>query len=96
MTLTRLTHVIQDEPVPSEAPADLLAHAAGDAVSQERESDQDAAGGADFADLGLTIAPAKKPKLKINTKYARPARPAQADSSAEGSAERQRGAADGS
>ncbi len=72
MTLTRLTHVIQDEPVPSEAPADLLAHAAGDAVSQERESDQDAAGGADFADLGLTIAPAKKPKLKINTQYAKP------------------------
>jgi hypothetical protein len=47
-------------------------------------------------DLPFVPPPAERPKLKINTKYARPARPAQADSSAEGSAERQRGAADGS
>ena len=72
MTLTKLTHVIQNEQAPVEAPAELLSHAAGDYVPHQSKPDTSAAGGADFADLGLTIAPAKKPKLKINTQYAKP------------------------
>ena len=69
MTLTRLTRVIQDDPAPAEAPEELLAHAADDVVPQQREPD---APGTDFADLGLPVAPAAKPKLKINTQYAKP------------------------
>ena len=72
MTLTRLTRVIQDEPAPAEDSAELLAHAAGDAFPQQRTAETDAADSADFADLGLPAVPAAKPKLKINTQYAKP------------------------
>ena len=72
MTLTRLTRVIQDDPAPAEASAVLPADAAGDDIPQQSITETGAAGGTDFADLGLSIAPAAKPKLKINTQYAKP------------------------
>lgn len=72
MTLTRLTRVIQDDPTPAEASAELLAHAAGDDIPQQSGPEAGAAGVAGFDDLGLSIAPAAKPKLKINTQYAKP------------------------
>ena len=46
--------------------------AADDDVPEQSMPDMRAAGGADFADLGLAAAPGAKPKLKINTQYAKP------------------------
>ena len=72
MTLTRLTHAIQNEEVAVEVPPELLLHAAGDDIPQQRNYSADTADDADFTDLGLAIAPAGKSKLKINTQYAKP------------------------
>ncbi|MBQ9663839.1 MAG: 4Fe-4S binding protein [Oscillospiraceae bacterium] len=78
MTLTRLTHAIQEEGDAVEASAEMLSHAAGDNVPQQRNapsapSAPSASAGVDFPDLDLPIAPpAGKPKLRINTQYARP------------------------
>ena len=82
MTLTRLTRAIRNEQVPAEASAELPARAADDDVPEQSLPDMRAAGGADFADLGLAAAPGAKPKLKINTQYAKPpAAPASASNS---------------
>ena len=84
MTLTRLTRAIRNEQVPAEASAELPARAADDDVPEQSMPDMRAAGGADFADLGLAAAPGAKPKLKINTQYAKPpAAPASASNSDE-------------
>jgi len=72
MTLTRLTRVIQDDTAPAEASEEVPPHAAGEDIPQQSKTETEAADGMDFADLGLPAAPAAKPKLKINTQYAKP------------------------
>ena len=74
MTLTRLTHAIQDEEVSVSASAELLSHVEGSSDPKQVNilSDPADSSGADFPDLDLPIAsPAGKPKLRINTQYAR-------------------------
>ena len=90
MTLTKLMNAMQMGEGPDgageKAEADEALPPEGEAFLSPEEA----------GDLPFVPPPAERPKLKINTKYARPARPALADSSAEDTAGRQRGGADGS
>lgn len=79
MTLTRLTRSIQNEQASAEASAELPARADDDDAPKLPMPHTSAAGGADFADLGLPAAPGPKPKLKINTQYAKPPAPSNPD-----------------
>ena len=74
MTLTRLTHAIQNEEATVEVPTELLSQTAGDSAPRHSNIPSDPAdsAGAVSSDFDLPISPpAGKPKFRINTQYAR-------------------------
>jgi hypothetical protein len=66
--------------------------AQADEAAAAEEDDSDAPEEAE--DLPIVSAPVKKPKLKINTKYAKPAQNVETESNSGEAGERQRGAAE--
>ena len=99
MTLTKLTHAMQDstgvvqrgpaEPEVGPGPAPALAEDGDGPMPAAAQASQEEAD-------GLPVAyPAAKPKLKINTRYAKPAQDASAGAPETEADGQQRGAADG-
>jgi PAS domain S-box-containing protein len=88
MTLTKLMNAMQM----GENWGGENVEAQADEAAAAEEDDSDAPEEAE--DLPIVSAPVKKPKLKINTKYAKPAQNVETESNSGEAGERQRGAAE--